>query len=312
MKVQEFCQNQYDAPPPTKRRLYGVEVEVEQAGEHPSRQWLTAHKWRVTEDGSLRNNGLEFVSSPVTLRTAMHSYEALCEKAREFGYVANARTGIHVHADMRDLEVTQVAGVVAAYAAFEPLFFDLVGREREENIYCVPWYRAPEEGELIATLVTGDYARLRDACKYSALYLMPLRKFGTIEFRAAPTWVDPEPMRRWMQAINRCIRWGMTQTPQSVLEACNTDPNTLVKQVFGRVFDHIEDPESLMDGVDSLGTVATMLPCTYKVGGWELLAANGESKAFGYHKRPRNRREAGVIMDDVDLMRVRELLDEND
>lgn len=307
MKVNEFCRNNYGAPDPGRHRLYGIEVEVENAGEVPTRQWLTRHGFRAVEDGSLRNGGMEFITDPSTMASNMKSYTALCKKARDLGYVTNHRTGIHVHVDMRDLECAQVAGVLAAYAAFEPLFFELVGRDREECIYCVPWYRATEQADIVEALTHNDIDPLGNACKYSALYIRPLITFGTIEFRAAPTWVDPEPMKQWMKAIARVVRWGKDRTPKQVLEECGTNTNPLVGQVFGRVFRDIPDPEAVMDEVDSLGTVEEMLPCTYKVGAWQPAKANGEARAVGYHRQarragmemPEDRNEWIVIDDDV-------------
>lgn len=303
MIVNEMCRNENGAPPPAGPRLFGIEVEYERAilGDNPTLYPGWSQDWGVTSDGSLRNSGVEFVSTPMTMHRAAGAFRKLTAVAQSCGWEANARTGIHVHADMRDLHLEQVAGVVAAYAAFEPIFFALAGAERENCIYCVPWYRAPDQANMMAQIVsnysTVSWNRHGGLVKYSALYLQPLRRLGTIEFRHAPTWLDPAAFRRWIAAINRVVEWGMVHTPASVLDRCSSDITPLVEDVFGWTAANVQDPEALIDEADSLGTVAEMLPNTYEASDWLVDVGEGLTEGIGYHAP--TRRPHFVVMDEA-------------
>lgn len=291
MLIKDYASNAYGAGP-AEHQLFGVEIEVENAPDNTYPRgrgsWVNKFGWNLTGDGSLRDGGLELISQPSDMRTLVRAFRTHCNWAKEYDWRASIRTSIHVHANMLSRTMSQVQGIAAAYAAFEPLMFQLVGPEREEGIYCVPWYRAPSEA---GVLTCGDdhaaWHAAPDSCKYSALYVAPLHRFGTIEFRAAPSWMEPAPMIRWLCAINRLIRWGQDQSPLSVLEQCQGDVNGLVHEIFGRTMAEVMDPESLMDEVDSLGVVETMLPCTYKVTDWDWQPAPAAIGGLGYHRQVR-------------------------
>lgn len=286
MLINDITENAHGAPPPDPdARLYGIEVEYERVEDPPL---MRDSGWNMVPDGSLRDSGMEFITPPVPMRTAVTSFRRLTRTAAHHEWRDTVRTGIHVHADMRDLTIEQVKGVLAAYGAFEPLFFKLVPEDREENVYCVPWYRAPDQARMVPYLARGPMDTERRSgvplVKYSALYLRPLWNFGTIEFRHAPTWRDPALFRRWMCAINRMIEWGKDETPESVVEKCSQNPNLLVRDVFGWTMAHVQDPEAAMDDVHSLATVDEMIPYTYKLSDWTWEDREGALEGVGYHQ----------------------------
>ena len=285
MLINDICANVSGAAHPRHdTRLFGVEVEYEGVGPVPE---MNRDLWTAVPDGSLRNDGVEFITRPVNIRTAVRSFRYLNELAAREGFLDTVRTGIHVHADMRDLTIAQVQGVLAAYGAFEPLMFQLMDPEREENIYCVPWYRAPDQAQMVAYLAGGPMETERlsglPLVKYSALHLGPLWQFGTLEFRHAPTWRDPALFRRWICAINRLIEWGRRESPESVIEKCTQNPSPLAREIFGWTMAHVSDPETLMDDVNSLATVDEMIPYTYKASDWEWDVREGATSGVGYH-----------------------------
>lgn len=188
--VYQLCRRQ--EPKPTEQR-YGIEVEVEGV-----KGWgaeLLLDFWKVTEDGSLRNNGVEFVSRPVTLAESREAVRLLWTDFDRYRYASNARTGIHLHVDMLMRTVEELRRILVAYICLEPILMAYCGADREQNIYCVPFYRAPDDLEIIRRLLdnprSNTLANLRRTCKYSALYTEPLHRFGTIEFRGPPTWENP-------------------------------------------------------------------------------------------------------------------------
>lgn len=208
--------------PERLRQLYGVEIEVEGCRNY---DWaLDGGQWRPVADGSLRGNGMEFITPPVEYARLKTMLMAYYQAHYDNGYIANARTGIHVHMDMRHRTLEQVGAICAVYSIVEPILFDICGADREEGIYCVPWYRATEDAKLLRKAMDEEDRHmsvdaLMHTCKYAALYLEPLTRLGTIEFRAAPTFVTYEEMMIWVDAIRRLVTFGDYRgTPESVLD----------------------------------------------------------------------------------------------
>lgn len=206
---------------PVERPRYGVEVEVEGAGMGV----MAPTGWDVTTDGSLRNGGLEFRSrSPWLLDTCLRRGSELYEVIDRNALDTNVRCGIHVHVNCLDYTPEQVGGILATYCIVEPLLFKMCGDTREQNNYCVPWYRAYDDASLYVQAMFGlsGPSGVRSACKYSALFIEPLRRFGTIEFRQAPTWQSYGEYEEWLKVVDAIVQYGRTRDAEAVLEEYNT------------------------------------------------------------------------------------------
>jgi len=120
--------SQYNGP------LTGIEVEVENLDDT---EFKLTHSWSVASDGSLRNAGREFISSPSTphqIEAAInHLYAELPAKAH-----FSPRTSVHVHLNCRELTLKQIYNIVILYQCFEDLLYDFAGSERKKSIFCVP------------------------------------------------------------------------------------------------------------------------------------------------------------------------------
>lgn len=263
-------------------QLFGVEIEVENV---LSYDWLLGNEWwSVKGDGSLRDNGREFVSNPLHYRDARAALRQYYQEASRLQYQPSVRTGIHIHMDMRWRTMEQVAAICALYSALEPALFDLCGPEREEGIYCVPWYRSTDDVRMLREMrdcTSPDQARaLAEAtCKYSALYLEPLMRFGTIEFRAAPTYHTEAEMLRWLHAVRRVVRVGsMLGTVERVVELCDTRMERMLRLVMGSA-----TPAMLkaIEQCDSLG-VATLLIRIRQSDPWRMSGETALPSTRGY------------------------------
>lgn len=238
--IERYANNTYGIKAP-KEQLYGVELEVEDV---PIELWPAngtfnpGKYWNMKEDGSLRNHGYEFVSRALdltTLITALHQFYAWDRRHR---FARSIRTSMHVHADMRMYTPYQVLGIAGVYTLVEPLLMHACGSHREENIYCVPFYRANDDlGYVLNALSDADnyFREVRETCKYSALYFEPLHRFGTIEFRMAPVWGTAEEAITWVGAIKKVIEYGLSvESPGAALARYNTvGADAFVTEVFG-------------------------------------------------------------------------------
>jgi hypothetical protein len=288
--------------------MYGVEVEVENVslGEHARQQndlsfqsevlMRIARHWRATSDGSLRNRGMEWISMPDSVEGTLERLRLLYTGMEQGAFAPSVRTGIHVHANVQHLMGPEIVALMRRYAVLEPLLFLYVGEAREQNIYCVPLYRAANERALwqsIATALPGidtarpEVARLFDnCCKYSALNLQPMRRQGSAEYRHAPTFSSRKEAEGWLKLVDYVHSstafpegtWTET-TLRDIWERgampCSADT---FKQYMGQVTDR-----GLLSFANSL------LPFTYKVAEWGSPAGLAFPVTKGVEPRARYR-----------------------
>ena len=261
MKVSAISGDAYQY---SERRL-GLEIEVE----HVNRgvDWVrSTDLWNVVGDGSLRDQGAEFVSTPLTVDELLPAVEKYYEFASDLGYKASIRTSTHVHINMQQYTLQQVGAVCALYSVVEPILFDILGQDRDECTYCVPWYRARGQATVARSMLgRRDLSRVRmeidsGTCKYTALNLAALIRFGTLEFRAAPTFEDKMPLLSWVDTIMRLVDIGVEhKTAVTVVKAADRDLIALLSSVFPELSaSEIEDYAGMVYEYDSI-SVATIL-----------------------------------------------------
>lgn len=179
--------------------LIGIEVEVENIQERP----ILKYYWRETEDGSLRNYGVEYTSIPLTGNQIPYALSYLKNNLE----VANIpsfsqRTSIHIHLNVRDYSWERVKNLLILYAIFEKHFFNLAGTKREENIFCVPLYKCMQ-----LTAINNLEENINEWSKYSAINLGTItgtsvcKRFGTIEFRHLYGTLDIPVILFWINSI---------------------------------------------------------------------------------------------------------------
>ena len=150
--------------------------------------------WTITSDGSLRNGGVEFITTGGKGGEVLHSaFERIVSLLERVNYDASWRCSTHMHLNMLDFTCNQVARYMLVYAACEPVLFALAGNQRRSSNFCTPLGDSLVfHKKLIARLYDDTVAnRLASAqtSKYTALNFQPLfgnqnvRPLGTIEFR---------------------------------------------------------------------------------------------------------------------------------
>jgi hypothetical protein len=205
--------------------LAGVELEVESikdCGPMPA-------GWAVETDGSLRNEGREFISPPLGRDSLVTHFKLIHKNLRHYSAYPkfSERTSIHVHVNMLNLTQEQTKSVLFWYAVFEPIFFAMVAHNRRNNIHCVG---------LDQTIVNESYKRTLPVLtgrwsKYTALNLLPLKSQGTIEFRHMEGHDDAEKFAEWLGVIERLWAYGQT----NILKATHLEPEELLK-AFDAIF----------------------------------------------------------------------------
>jgi len=75
------------------------------------------------KDGSLRNNGVEFITRPVTFPRALELFDYLHNNLKLGDEPYTHRTSTHVHVNVASMSMQQLKNFVLLYALFEPVFF---------------------------------------------------------------------------------------------------------------------------------------------------------------------------------------------
>jgi hypothetical protein len=281
---------------------FGIEIEVENARQPRD---LEASLWTTVHDGSLRDGGCEFLSQrPMTKAEVEEQVPWFYRWFDQHSFTNGIRTSTHVHANVMGKTGPQVAAICTLYTLVEPLLFRYCGPVREQNIYCVPWYRATDELEYVKYIAEGSWSYLHNPCKYSALYLEPLMRFGTLEFRMAPVFDNAGALLTWVDIIERVVENGF-ETSEEVLAAFRELPSDeFVEGIFGEQLAGVlrgacqADFDELFEQYD-VETNAELSCCTYNenavVNGWFTPSFTTEGTGTtGYHRevrRPRMRIE---------------------
>ena len=222
--------------------LYGIEVEVENVVHIDHNIPLVF--WRIEEDGSLRNNGKEFKTHaiPATMiEAALTQLYSGLNKDVSF----SKRTSIHVHQDVRAMTASQVLGILFLYLVLENTMFKYAGLTRRNNIYTVPLqetdlpYNFSKTPEAVFTGLGHVWS------KYSALNLLPLSSFGTLEYRHMPGHNNIPKTLVWIDMIGRLKIYSYRNPLESIVEqinALNTNSQyeLFVRQVFGELAGYLD------------------------------------------------------------------------
>lgn len=180
--------------------IVGVECEIE------SIYTVNRGSWQKKEDHSLRNDGWEFVSPPLLKEDAIEEFITLHDNIQYHNpqEAFSERTSIHVHVNCHGVGLKETRNIILLYALFEELFFSLCKPSRRANIHCTP---------LTETHLPARYAKplpnlVECWSKYTALNILPLSSYGTIEFRHMHGHNDITLFRDWLDCLENLWRFG--------------------------------------------------------------------------------------------------------
>jgi hypothetical protein len=214
-----------------KKRI-GIEIEVENltVGSVEYDRYI----WVPKNDGSLRNNGLEFVSLALAgheIVYAVDNFYKNLPRSADF----SERTSIHIHANMRDQTVGQLLTTLMLYTTFEQLLFEFAGPQRRNNIFCV------SVQETRYPYLISDFFKnqslvdlTRDWKKYSGLNLRSLRNLGTIEYRIMEGHNNPRRLLNWINIILRMSQYARHTPFEAAFESIKMLNTTSMYEQFMR------------------------------------------------------------------------------
>jgi len=209
----------------------GLECEIESVSDHGNAGGV----WNVTTDGSLRNNGFEYISPPITVEVARANFRNLHSTIKIGKDAFTQRTSIHVHANLANLTSEVGRNIVLMYALFEEAFFLMCTGDRRDNIHCTPL----TETYLPSMYGTSFHNMVSKWHKYTALNIKPIAKQGTIEFRHMHGHNDSVLLDEWLGIIANLIEVGKaTKVDANLFNEIKLEQ--VYQQIFGnsRLKDH--------------------------------------------------------------------------
>ena len=233
------------------RTLIGIEVEVERISKQTSimRLGREGYLWNNVADGSLRNNGREFVSAPIRGKNIPYAINLLCQTLKKsescIGHEFSDRTSVHVHLDMQQSTVEQILNLILTYLMVESTLYKYVGGDRSKNIFCVPIIESTLSGslrELLALYKAGDLNKailsLRNWHKYTGFNLAPLFTKGTVEFRQMVGTSDSNKILTWINLLLSIKKWSHAQNFEQILDRfinmnTTSEYSHFIQDVFG-------------------------------------------------------------------------------
>lgn len=220
------------------RCLTGVEFECEnvKAQSLPVEDW--ADNWEMTRDDSLRGAGMEFVlKTPLFGQDLIDAISGFCGWAAKSKFETNYRTGLHIHIDVRNLEMDQLIAMVCYYALFEKVLFHRIGKDREGSIFCMPFYKAEGTIPLIAAAFSGKDMKMQAARvdRYGALNLNALSKYGSVEWRHFQTTFDDSQVIEWINLAQSFKKFAKSNPmkPGDLLGEVSKSPKGLFDRILG-------------------------------------------------------------------------------
>lgn len=223
--------------PIASTELIGIEVEVENV----TRVNYLHEAWQSKADGSLRNNGIEFITLPSRACDAPILLESLMKRTLNADCCFSPRTSVHVHLNFLDNTNDDLTSFLALYSVYERLFYKFVGRQRIKNIYCVPI----TETALLSLSARKNTVSIKDWQKYTALNLKPLEQFGTIEFRHMHGTPDVTKLCVWIDLITKlkayCLEEGSLSIKEKIVAMDESfDFRGLLYEIFGGTADYLK------------------------------------------------------------------------
>ena len=182
----------------------GIEIEVEL-----DRDTVTfpdsLNLWTVKSDGSLRR-GQEFVlSRPLRGDALSGAIEEFFQHNRVY---KSPTSGTHIHVDMRDKVSTLdvVRTMASIICCIEPAIFGMFADGREWCGYTNPITTISEDASFSVFSEKADQDAFRRVFtpqtreyKYYGFNMLPLGKYGSVEFRYFNTAENPDELIEWVQ-----------------------------------------------------------------------------------------------------------------
>lgn len=174
--------------------------------------------WNSKEDGSLRNGGREYVLSGPCKVTELDDlimpfFKKFDERARTEIQNSN-RCSTHVHININGFKINELTSVLGLWMAMETPLINWCGEERMKNHFCLSSNDEEGVAEAWSTyLRTGKHPYGNRGLKYSALNILPIWNFGSLEFRCGAAADEPLMPLTWAKFLYHFVHYAKETYP---------------------------------------------------------------------------------------------------
>lgn len=190
----------------------GIELEVEKA-DHIELTSDLELSWNRTEDPSLRNGGVEYVSRIFNdADEGFKSYFKLKDYVEAEGGEYNKRCGLHVHVSLPTRFTTRtLPKYLFNYLLLEKRLFELGDSSRHHSNFCFPVMQDSSTLSVFAEICNRARSIYRSGMlprcsKYTALNLQCLGTIGTLEFRMLSPMTPDDELSQQFEIIKDIFR----------------------------------------------------------------------------------------------------------
>lgn len=282
--------------------------------------------WTATNDNSLRNHGIEYVTNGATrIEDKEKLLKSLFDFVKTYPYIEGSpRTSFHVHVNILDMPVLNMYTGLVAYWLLEDLLFEMCGPYRKGNLFCLPLKATTG----VVSAVLEDVSRTRrfasfpqDSYKYGAVNLAALYRYGSLEFRGMDGSLDLERKSKWIDILYYIMNNAgrVFGTPKNMLDfiyetvfISKKSPVAFIDTLFGDNKDLLKYVKSLIkdEGVfnqNIMSACTLLLPISYKVPDWTKIYSLVKYKPLLKKTiRPREEGRPLFVDEPVDDLRERQ------
>lgn len=190
----------------------GIEVEVEG---FPAKYYQNKElKWWYAErDGSLRNDGIEFIlRHPTGGADLIKALEEFSNLTKNRKVDMNDRTSVHVHVDVRNMTPKKLKTFLLLSIMFEEVFMKKTGN-RQNNIFCCKFctsdiqLKAVSDVGYLSRENVGNFFHATE--KYASVNMLCMADKGSIEFRYHKGTIDTGEMLDWVNTLLSLKKYAM-------------------------------------------------------------------------------------------------------
>lgn len=201
--------------------------------------------WYSVKDGSLRK-GLEFIFvdglKGANISEALKRMSAFIEVYKKNGNTVTIteRCSTHVHLDVSDISLKELNNLLLIYILVERILFAHINVARIKNNYCRPlinssFFKFLNKINRLEYFNGGTLISLiRENCdKYSALNLLPITRYGSIEFRHHPGSTDMSNILDWINIILTIKKLAVSYSVEDIIKEVNNKGILALIELFG-------------------------------------------------------------------------------
>ena len=185
--------------------------------------------WRDAHDGSLSDNGREFMMNPEIGDNALDQISKMCDWLVEDDWFADSSCGVHVHTDAFYMGVKELKSVLLTVRALEPFIYEMIPNSRRESRYSAPMSTKIYTQDILKVNTIGEfcnlwYEKMNDVrtttdkyndSRYRGFNLHSRILHGTLEYRYHQGSLNKENIINWVLFCLRISDFGSTLLDQS-------------------------------------------------------------------------------------------------